>query len=170
MAHLRVTVNEMEVKEPIDYHAQQVGQIAAIDDDGRALVVFPGELLVPTLARSLVDAAPAVADAPDALVGVDVLLCFENADPRRPIILGVLREQLQPEPRREELELKLDKNHDILVDGETLTFDAKKEIVLRCGKSTLFLSSSGKVLIRGKEVLSRASARNRIKGGSVSIN
>jgi hypothetical protein len=56
------------------------------------------------------------------------------------------------------------------VDGERLVFTAKKEIVLRCGKASITLTRSGKVLIRGAYLLSRSSGVNRIKGGSVQIN
>jgi len=56
---------------------------------------------------------------------------------------------------------------EVRVDGERVVFDAKKEIVLRCGKASITLTRAGKVLIRGAYLLNRSSGVNRIKGGSV---
>jgi uncharacterized protein (DUF2345 family) len=56
------------------------------------------------------------------------------------------------------------------VDGEQVVIEGKKEIVLKCGKSSITLTRAGKVLIRGAYVLSRSSGVNRIKGGSVQVN
>ncbi|MCC6418741.1 MAG: hypothetical protein IT429_10940, partial [Gemmataceae bacterium] len=49
-------------------------------------------------------------------------------------------------------------------------FDAKEEIVLRCGKSSITLRKDGKVVVLGAEVVSRASGTNKIKGAAVRIN
>ena len=69
-----------------------------------------------------------------------------------------------------EVSLEIDKPEDVTVDGKTITFDAKEQIVLRCGKSSITLTRSGKVLIRGAYLLNRSSGVNKIKGGSVQIN
>ena len=47
---------------------------------------------------------------------------------------------------------------------------SEKEVVLRCGKSSITLRADGRVSIRGKFVESCAEGTNRINGGSVSIN
>jgi hypothetical protein len=49
-------------------------------------------------------------------------------------------------------------------------FDAKDEIQLRCGKSSVTLRKDGKIEIKGTQIVSRASGVNRIKGASVAIN
>ena len=56
------------------------------------------------------------------------------------------------------------------LDGEQVTLSAEKEIVLKCGKSSITLTKAGKIIIRGEYVLSRSSGVNKIKGGSVQIN
>ena len=56
------------------------------------------------------------------------------------------------------------------VDSETLTLTANREIVIRCGEASITLTRAGKILLRGKYLLSRSSGVNRIKGGSVQIN
>jgi hypothetical protein len=47
---------------------------------------------------------------------------------------------------------------------------AAESISLSCGASAIELRRDGKVLIRGKDIVSRADRVQRIKGGSVSIN
>jgi uncharacterized protein (DUF2345 family) len=56
------------------------------------------------------------------------------------------------------------------IDGQRLQFEAKDEIVLKCGKASITLTKAGKIIIRGTYLLSRSSGVNRIKGGSVQIN
>ena len=56
---------------------------------------------------------------------------------------------------------------DELVDDQVV---ADEEIVLSCGESSITLTRAGKILIRGKYVLSRSSGVNRIKGGSIQLN
>jgi hypothetical protein len=51
-----------------------------------------------------------------------------------------------------------------------VSFEAGKEIVLRCGDASITLTRAGKILIKGAYVLSRSSGVNRIQGGAVEIN
>lgn len=53
---------------------------------------------------------------------------------------------------------------------DNLSFEAEKQITLKCGKSSIQLQADGSVLIRGAYVLTRASGTNRIRGGNVQIN
>lgn len=56
------------------------------------------------------------------------------------------------------------------VDGERLVLEAEKEIVLRCGKSSITLTADGRVNVKGKQLLSRADGQNRVQGASVQLN
>ena len=47
---------------------------------------------------------------------------------------------------------------------------ASESISLKCGESSLEMRKDGKVLLKGKDVVSRARRVQRIKGGTVSIN
>ncbi|MGH0034598.1 MAG: DUF6484 domain-containing protein [Myxococcota bacterium] len=152
------------------FQGHRVGEIAAVDAEGRALVTFEGCHGVPAPARSVVDAPLRAGEHLEDLVGCPVLLVFEDGDPSRPIVLGLLRDRVCPEARRPEFELEAGDARDVVVDGQRLVFDANQEIVLRCGKSTLILRRDGKVLVRGSNLVSRASETNRIKGGSISLN
>ena len=163
-------VDSIHEKDVVKFSSHQVGHIAAIDDEGRALVQFEGCHGVPVVARSIVDAPARAGEHPDAIIGAAVLLVFEDGQATRPIIVGLVRDQLRPEPTRPELRLDLDENRDVIVDGQRLVFDAKQEVLLRCGKSTISLQRDGKVLIRGSHLVSRASGQNRIKGGNINLN
>jgi hypothetical protein len=50
------------------------------------------------------------------------------------------------------------------------TVEAGEELVLKCGPSSLTLTSEGKVLLKGIDVTTKAQRTHRIKGGSVHIN
>jgi len=109
-------------------------------------------------------AAAAVLDLHGAHVGRSVVLMFENGDPHRPIIMGMLRSArawpLPDQPATVEVD----------VDGERMVVTAKEQLVLRCGKASITLTKAGKVLIHGAYVSNRSSGVMRIKGGSVQIN
>jgi len=131
-----------------------VGRVVAIRNSHEPLVDFPSNTsgeLVP--ARSLVPVT-------DVKIGHEAALVFEDGDPARPIIVGLIQAaQSGPEVHGE-----------LKPAQETLVMSAKKEVVIQCGKASITLTSAGKVLIRGAYLLSRSSGVNRIKGGSVQIN
>lgn len=140
-----------------------VGRLLRLDHYSPPLVDFPanntGEL-VP--ARSTVALC-------QSQVGDEVTLVFEEGDPSRPIILGVLQPWATipaqpPEPVHQIASMMSEQNPD------NLLLTAANEITLRCGKSSITLTRAGKLLLRGAYLLSRSSGVNRIKGGSVQIN
>ena len=134
------------------------GVVSDIDlATGLILVVIPSLFgMEPLSARSIVPLSK-------EKIGEEVLVAFEMGEPRSPYIIGTLwkPEQL-PATAHPPVEAK--------VDGEQVVIEGKKEIVLKCGKSSITLTRAGKVLIRGAYVLSRSSGVNRIKGGSVQVN
>jgi hypothetical protein len=142
-----------------------IGTLAGFDGSGAPLVTvssFGSE-------RPMKSLSIVVLDRTD--IGRSVALQFEASDPRKPVILGVIQGPLDgvrtsTDTRTETLEKRVN----VELDGERLVFTADKEIVLRCGKSSITLTRAGKVLIRGAYLLSRSSGVNRIKGGSVQIN
>lgn len=132
-----------------------VGRLVGIDPQGVPLVDVPG--VQPALPRHARATVALDADA----VGRAVVLLFEEDDPERPIIVGVVR---LPSPAAGA------GRTEVVLDGERLVFNAEREIVLRCGAASITLTRAGKVLIRGEYVLSRSAGVNRIQGGSVQIN
>ena len=136
-----------------------VGELLAVTDDGLTpLVRFPGQIGSGAVrARSCVDL-----HGPH--IGAQLVLMFEDADPQRPLVMGVLRGPSQlpltPEPGHVELD----------ADGQRLIVSAKEQLVLRCGKASITLTKAGKVLIEGSYISSRSTGVNRVKGGSVQLN
>jgi hypothetical protein len=51
-----------------------------------------------------------------------------------------------------------------------LTIEAQHSLTLRVGDGSITIRDDGKILIKGKDLVSHAQRLNRIKGGSVSIN
>ncbi|WP_432729326.1 DUF6484 domain-containing protein [Variovorax sp. W6] len=158
-AQLAANVTQEAIVGP--WHATVVGELVAIADEGRTpLVVFAGQPGTAALrARSVVDLH-------GAHIGRAVVLMFEQADPARPIVMGVLRgaagwpQSEVPAPAQVEVD----------ADGERLLVSARAQMVLRCGKASITLTRAGKVLIQGSYVLSRSTGVNRVKGAAVQIN
>jgi hypothetical protein len=57
-----------------------------------------------------------------------------------------------------------------LADGKRVILSADREIVLRCGKASITLTRSGKIILKGTHLVSHATGVNRIRGGAVEIN
>lgn len=163
---LKPLVNPSSTEKPQSVNGQQhkqagvvVGELISITNEGRIpLVRYPDQ---PGTAAIQ---ARTVVDLHSSHIGGQVVLMFEEADPSRPIIMGVLKEgegwPLENQPGQVEVD----------VDGERMIISAKEQLVLRCGKASITLTKAGKVLIKGSYLLSRSSGVNRIKGGSVQLN
>jgi uncharacterized protein DUF6484 len=132
-----------------------VGTLIGFEEAGTPLVTFGhSRESCPVQARSTVELTV-------SQIGHEVALVFEQGDLAKPIILGCMLPQ-SPAKGEGKLEATL--------DGEHVFLSAERELVLRCGKSSITLTRAGKVIIRGAYLLSRSSGVNRIKGGSVQIN
>lgn len=126
-------------------------------------------IVVPVLGEGILMARLACV-LPEACVGRECAVLFENGDRTRPLIMGLLlnaeatKAPGTPEnvAQREEAEIR--------VDGERVIIEAQKELELRCGESVILLQADGRIEIRGNYVTSQASASQRIRGGSVHIN
>lgn len=141
-----------------------VGVVAACGENGHPLVVFDHDSAsVPLKAQSVVRMKRTD-------VGRRVCLLFEHGNRLRPIILGLLQDRTMITHSTDK---ELDEHGSTLeakVDGAQVVIEGKKEIVLKCGEASITLTRAGKILLRGKYLLSRSSGVNRIKGGSVQIN
>lgn len=136
-----------------------IGELIGMTSEGRnPLILYPGQ------PGSTALAARTVIDLHGPHIGCKVVLTFEDGDPGKPIVMGILRESedwpLAEQPGQLEVDL----------DGERLIISAKEQLVLRCGEASITLTRAGKVVIRGTYLLSRSSGVNRVTGGSVQIN
>jgi hypothetical protein len=136
-----------------------VGLLIGFQDEGHTpLVLFKGQI------GDTAIPARSTSDLHGAHIGREVVLLFEEADPRRPIIVGCLQRVTgwpqSPEPDLVRVE----------ADGSRLIVTAKEQLVLKCGEASITLTKAGKVLIQGTYVSNRSSGVMRIKGGSVQLN
>ena len=144
-----------------------IATLLALRSDGKALV----QVLDPTgldarLGQPIF--ATHVTTLTTRHIGRRVALLFEQGDPGKPIIMAAMHE-VQPQapgdpdvPRRAPVTVEL--------DGDELHLDARRELILSCGKASITLTRAGKIIMHGTYVVSRSSGVNRIKGGSVQIN
>ena len=103
--------------------------------------------------------------------GREVLITFIDNDPKQPVITGVMSSVVD---KMVQMELASDDDKQaspiITGDDENITITAHHQITLQCGKSSLILKKDGKIIVKGTNILSRASERNKIKGASVEVN
>lgn len=151
------------------------GQIVEIDDNGSVFVEFPGNISGPVPARFTrsMDIESLKLAQKNSL---QILLAFENNNPKLPVIIDMLSSLIDNisdsdvSKKSSDFALDVEELEDVTMDGKRVVFNAKEEIVLKCGKSSITLTKAGKVIIRGAYLLNRSSGVNRIKGGSVQIN
>lgn len=161
-------IKNMETCLPGYIDGVRMGKVSGIDAKGQILVDYPGNVQGQLTARLTSSAKEKLRQG--SSVGREVLLCFENNDPGRPVIIDTLYSLLDDIADQSESVTEAQKPEEVTLDGKRLVFDAKEEIVLRCGEASITLTSAGKVLIKGNYLISRSTGANRIKGGSVQIN
>lgn len=135
-----------------------LGQLVGLADDGRFLVQFHGSPSEQP-AKAL-----AVMEISERRIGSPVAISFVGGMLHQPLILGFVQtyaSEMKDAPVR---------TFEVQQDGKRLVISAEEELVLKCGDSTITLTKAGKIIVRGKHLLSRAEAVNRIKGGAVQIN
>ncbi|MFK7853278.1 MAG: DUF6484 domain-containing protein [Granulosicoccus sp.] len=137
-----------------------VGYITLLDESGCVTVSHPHHES-PVRARTTI-----ALDAQLDLVGEQVLLLFPDDDPTRPVITGLLSDDVTDKKFTRVTSME----NSEMVMAKDLDFSAANSVSIRCGKSQILMDKFGKIVIKGCNVLTRASSRNRIKGGSVSLN
>ena len=156
---LKVNGND-QVNHPEKIEGIIVGVLDSISTGGRPMVKVKGsdQQLKEVTARSV---CPVCVDD----LGSQVVLLFEQGDPERPIILGIIKDQSCPISKKQEGNPTEIHKHD-----ERLILEAETEVVLRCGQASITLTKEGHLILRGAYILSRASGANRIRGASVQLN
>lgn len=140
------------------------GHLHGIDDEGHILFVpeLGGAEPIPVaIGVALSDGVlvPAARNHQRALV------VHTSENPARLILIGLVRERVNPAARDaapSQLEVK--------VDGETVRLTAENEIELKCGKASLILRQSGRVILKGTYIVTSASGPVKIKGATIALN
>ncbi len=152
-----------EAQGPNVYSGIVIGTLAGTAEDGRPLVYYPG---IPG-DKPLIAIATGSTAAHQA--GCEVALGFVEGNPALPIILGLIH-KTGASGQSTPLETSQTQLVDVQLDGDRLTLTADREIVLKCGKSSITLTREGKVILKGAYLSTHSTGVNRIKGGSVQIN
>ncbi|PUA26874.1 MAG: hypothetical protein B0W54_20845 [Cellvibrio sp. 79] len=164
-----------------------LGRLESIDEAGNAVISVPH---MPLFQQCV--AMTTIAVLPQH-IGRQVALMFTQGVEPKPIIIGLIYSPLQQVLDSviantcdnseidevvfaESVGTNIEGNrggtseNSIYMDGKQLIMEGHEEVVLRCGEASITLSRNGKISIRGKYLLSRASGVNRILGGSVQVN
>jgi len=149
-----------------DLGAICVGRIIEVTADGRVMVDFPENLGRRPVESRFVSLGSSPLDD-KSLVGTSVLIVFEDANPRLPIILGPVLERISAAAQALSRHAIAKQSEP---DGGSAILEASEEVLLRCGESSLSMRKDGKIVLKGRTIVSRASRANKIRGASVAIN
>lgn len=90
-------------------------------------------------------------------LGARVLVLLPGAGEERGVVLGTVAAYETPRPVGAAV-------------PRELTLEAKDRIELKCGESALTMDAAGRVLVKGKDIVTRAKRTQKIRGGTVHIN
>ena len=134
-----------------------LGRVVAIDDGTVVLESGDGRRISAAVTDSV---GETLRKRNESLVGeIAVIGNFESGE----VVLGFLSD----DPTRDVSDDTVHSHSDM---KDRLQLSAQKEVRITCGKSEIRLTADGKVIVKGTDVVSRASRRNKIKGSSVGIN
>ncbi len=146
-----------------------IGWIAGVTPEGHPRVGFPGSP-DDLPAASTVEGSRAELEAAAAR-RQPVVLLFEEGDPERPIVVGfVVTAAPREAPHLVEAGPGAGWPEVAEVDGKRVCIEGADEVVLVCGKASITLRRTGRIVVRGTHVETDADGVNRIKGASVRIN
>ena len=159
-------VETMDVATESSIDGVRTGRLAGRTHDGQPLVDFEGSRNRPTIARIGMDAHRLAA----AETETEVVLVFDNGDPRRPIVIGLLERPPLDAGIVASGVVQRDRHETVRIDGKTVALSAKDKLELTCGKSSITLYSDGRVIVKGTRLVSRATESNKIKGATIALN
>ena len=109
-------------------------------------------------------------NAPLSLMPGDSVLCWVGTNDRdAAVIMGRIGQSVVDDIEEPVREPNDDADSSSKVP-ESLVIEAKHSLTLRVGDGSITIREDGKILIKGKDLVSHAQRMNRIKGGAVSIN
>ncbi len=131
-----------------------VGTLVRITAEGAVFVDYPGNEAGPVEAR-LAAELPAVSGPG----WTPVVLLFENGNPGLPIVVGFVRSAAEVAAAGQKRRR-----------ARKLVVQAEEEVLLECGKSSVLLRRDGKIILKGCDIVSRASRSNKVQGATVRLN
>lgn len=156
-----------------------IGLFNGLNERGEALVDYPDNP-----SKGLLVAISTVALKQNQS-GRQVAMLFAEGNPEKPVIVGLIHSTLHEMIENFEImpadaeTLQENNSHeeattvnkdDVYLDGKRIVLEGHEEVVFKCGDASITLTKAGKILIRGKYLLTRSTGVNRIMGGSVQIN
>jgi hypothetical protein len=163
-----------------------IGLFNGLNDQGEALVDYPDNP-----SNRLLTAISTVALNQNQS-GRQVAMLFAEGNPEKPVIVGLIHSMLYEmiedfeltsvdqenaasvsecqEGDRKQAEIQSRDDNQVYVDGKQICIEGTEEVTFKCGKASITLTKSGKILIRGTYLLNRSTGVNRIMGGSVQVN
>lgn len=131
------------------------GRVDSISEDGSLLVNTDSGMLP---CEQLTSGERPVTLA----VGDPVLVWHTGRQGERGVVLGRTGASPAAAPER-----TLDVDTDT---PDSIVLEAKHSLILRVGEGSITIREDGRILIKGKDLVSHAQRLNRIRGGAVSIN
>lgn len=144
----------------------RIGTLAAPGPSGEIVVEYDGK----SAAARLLSSVKRNQLIKEENRGRAVLLVFEEGDPDRPIIVGLMEDPLEELVSMEFSAEPSNSPKEARVDGKRVAIEAQEEITLKCGAGSITLRKDGKIIIKGTHLLSRSSGPIRVKGARVDIN
>lgn len=149
-------MNDLLVEQTTLRNGLYKGRVLAVESDGLVTIGIPvadgAERRISCGTLERLEHGDALGNGAEVVVAI-----LANASP---VVLGKLQGAPQPTSATSRPSLV----------PETLLLEATKELVLRVGDGSITIRGDGKILIKGKDLVSSAQRMNRIKGGAVSIN
>ena len=149
-------------------NAYSIAKLVDFSADGRPLISYAGQKDHPIPARVLSSVAISL-----ETINCDsdhLLLVLPENDPSElPIIIGLIDDTIQNRNDKSD-NSTFDNPFTVSIDGKKAVLSAKHEISISCGKSSITLRNDGKIVIKGSQIVSRASKENKIKGATVKVN
>jgi len=163
----RKRLRKGDVSSPRVCLAPSIGRLAGMNRNGEILVEYDASS--PKAAR-LIEGLNRKELARRENLEREVLLVFEEGDPNRPIVVGLMEDAEESRVAMEIINADAPRPLETRVDGKQVKIEAQEEITLQCGRGSITIRKDGKIVIKGTHLLSRSSGPLRIKGARVDIN
>jgi hypothetical protein len=133
--------------------------ITGINESGHPIITISGNPTRHYVASSVVPVSPHDK-------GREVALGYCNGEEVKPIIMGFMWEPKNATASGKETNSPEEEH----LKAKKLVLTGEREVVIKCGKSSITLTQAGKIIISGEYISSRSSGVNKLQGASVRIN